>query len=286
MCTKIGHISREEVGFGGRNPTSDSPSNATRQATVLASESSHWYDKNGQPIYEVPRAKGDGMRPTTLADARKLGLVPSVTNILQCAAKPGLEAWKATQLLQSALTLPKLPDETLDDYAKRVIEDSKAQGKKASERGTELHAAIEKFIQTGEAWDPWTKHVVNVYNTLSQYGIDIRLTGKPEHSFASPLGYGGKIDWHNDEILIDFKTKATVKDVKRLAYDEHCWQLSAYANGLDIAPPRLINVFIGVDDCEVRIHEWSEIDYIRGWKCFGCLLEFWQITKNYNGVTP
>lgn len=249
----------------------------------IASESQHWYDKQGNPVYEVEAKKG-GMRPTTLADARKLDLVPSVTLILRCAAAPGLEAWKATQLLESALTLPKLPDETLDDYAKRVIEDSKEQGRKASGRGTELHKAIEDYI-LGRTDPIWDKHCEKIVDTLHQYGIDI-YKAKVEHSFASPLGYGGKIDWHNDEIVLDFKTKDTVADKKKLAYDEQCWQLSAYDNGMWQTPQRwdnrrLINVFIGVDDCEVRIHEWSPEDAERGWKAFACLLKFWQIKNNY-----
>ena len=48
---------------------------------VKPESASHWYDLDGQPCHEVPRAKGDGMRPTTLADARKLHLLPSVTNV-------------------------------------------------------------------------------------------------------------------------------------------------------------------------------------------------------------
>ncbi len=255
--------------------------------TGIVSEQGHWYTKQGEACYEVPRSKGDGMRPTTLADARKLGLVPSVTTILACAAKPGLEAWKAKQILEAALTLPRLPDETLDDYATRIIEDSKAQGRKAAERGTELHAAIEDYIRDlnegnlrGAHVAPmYLKHCEAVFAALNQYGINLE-SGKPEHSFASPLGYGGKIDWHNDEIVCDFKTKANLEP-KRLAYDEHCWQLAAYAYGLNPIPARLINVFIGIEDTQVRIHEWTLEDLEKGRRCFELLLEFWQITKNY-----
>src|SRR6266436_7275945 len=100
---------------------------STQTGNAIASEACHYYARDGAPVYEVPRAKGDGTRPTTLADARKRDLVPSVTNVLNVAAKPGLETWKAQQLLQSALTLPRIEGETLDAYALRVIEDSKAQ---------------------------------------------------------------------------------------------------------------------------------------------------------------
>ena len=251
------------------------------ESKVLAAESAHWYTKQGKPMYKVPRAKGDGMRATTLADARKLDLVPSVTMILGCAAKPGLEAWKARQILEAALTLPRLQGESLDDYATRVIEDSKAQGRKAAERGTDLHTAIEDFIR-GQQSLLWQAHCEKVAESLNQYGIDI-LQGKPEHSFASPLGYGGKIDWHNEEIVMDFKTKANLS-AKQLAWPEHCWQLAAYRAGLveKYWPKRLLNIFIGVDDTDVRIHEWTPEDADKGWEVFECLLNFWQITNNWN----
>ncbi len=253
--------------------------------SALASESAHWYTKQGEPCYEVPRAKGDGMRPTTLADARKLDLVPSVTTILQCAAKPGLEAWKARQILEAALTLPRHPTESLDDYATRVIEDSKAQGRKAAEKGTEYHAAIEAGIQGEQISSEHYFVFEKLVNTMTQYGINLS-DGKAEHSFASPLGYGGKLDWHNDEIICDFKTKAIVKGVKQLAWPEHCYQLAAYDIGLTYPDRsrknrRLINVFIGIQDNEIRIHEWSEKDAQQGWMAFQALLSFWQITKNW-----
>ena len=40
------------------------------------SKSQHWYDRDGKAVFEVPKAKGGGMRATTIADARKLGLYP------------------------------------------------------------------------------------------------------------------------------------------------------------------------------------------------------------------
>ncbi len=40
------------------------------------SKSQHWYDKDGNAVFEVAKAKGGGMRATTIADARKLNLYP------------------------------------------------------------------------------------------------------------------------------------------------------------------------------------------------------------------
>jgi hypothetical protein len=262
----------------------------TTEPKILPSEACHFYTKSGEPMYEVPKAKGDGMRPTTIADARKLNLVPSVTSIIGIAAKPGLQKWKLQQMLHAALTLPRLPDESTDDFAERVILDSEEQSKKAMERGTELHAAIEQYIQVGSIHIDnlkWADHCCAVQNTLKQHAIDI-FSGKAEHSFASPLGYGGKLDWHNDEIVLDFKTKARIEDGKQLAWPEHCWQLAAYDAGLSASTHRLdpvrsmINVFIGVDDCQVRIHEWTPEDANKGWEIFSHLLAVWKIVKGYN----
>ena len=55
-------------------------------------DSTHWYRRDGEPLHSVPSVKGDP-RPTTLRDARKLGLLPSVTNVLGVIAKPELTAW-------------------------------------------------------------------------------------------------------------------------------------------------------------------------------------------------
>ena len=51
-------------------------------------------------MHEVPRASGEGMRPTDVRDAKRLGLLPSVTNILGGLAKPGIDAWKRNQLVR------------------------------------------------------------------------------------------------------------------------------------------------------------------------------------------
>ena len=75
------------------------------------SQAGHWYTRSGESAYTVIGKNGKE-RNTTLRDAREHSLVPSVTTILKCASSPGLEAWKQTQVLLSALTLPKRDGET------------------------------------------------------------------------------------------------------------------------------------------------------------------------------
>jgi len=264
----------------------------TRTETGIPSESTHYYFKDGRPCYTVPRANGNGERNTTLADARKLDLVPSYTEVSKVAARPGLEAWKANQLLDSALTLPMMPRELADDYKKRVILDAGEKSKKAREKGTELHAAIEQLIRREQPNEEWREHLATLYATLLQHGIEL-LGGKAEHSFASPLGYGGKIDFHTDEpLIIDFKTTEHLNK-KQLVWPEHVQQLAAYGFGvfgqhvgigMDIivlSEFRALNVFVGTEDKQVRVYEHEWLDLVDGFECFKCLLSYWQRTKKF-----
>jgi hypothetical protein len=82
-------------------------------------ESGHWYDKEGNPAYTIIGANG-AERNTTLRDARKLNLVPSVTTILGIAAKPALENWKIDQAVLAATTLEQHNSETLDEFRSRI----------------------------------------------------------------------------------------------------------------------------------------------------------------------
>ncbi len=245
----------------------------------LASQDGHWYRRSdGAAVYEVPMTSKAGMRRTNLKDARKLDLVPSVTSILKVMAAPGLEIWKAQQLLQAALTLPKKQGESLDAYAERIVEDSKAQGIAAASRGKQLHTAIELFI-AGTVTKEWTEHLTKLYETMLHHGIGMKL-GQPERSFAAQLNglwYGGKVDYHHAiPTVIDFKSKEKIEPKKQLVYEEHAMQVAAYGYGLfGNLNFRGLNVFVGVDDCEIRVHEHPPEDLERGLDMFGDVLSFW-----------
>lgn len=249
--------------------------------TVRASESSHWYTRDGQPKYTV-EAKNGQPRNTTLADARKLNLVPSVTTIIGCAAKPGLEAWKLNQMMLAAMTLPRAPDEAEDLYVQRVIKDSREHARAAAQRGTEVHTALEN----------WYEGVMVADMMEYQMGVGEevkKVFGEPtwvsEKSFANDLGFGGKLDLHSEDgdgIVIDFKTKEFTDPAKVETYDEHLMQLAAYRLGLDLPYARCANVFVSVTEPGlVVIKEWSQEDLERGEEMFYHLLKYWQAKNKH-----
>jgi hypothetical protein len=236
------------------------------------SEAGHWYDAlTGEPRYTVIGANGQE-RASTLRDARKHGWVPSVTTILQAAAKPGLERWKAEQVLMAGLTLPRLPDEPEKAWTARVWEDSKQQAQKAAERGTIIHAAIEKWFSTGEVDADYMRWIGAVSDLMDAFGSQTWL---PEKSFASPLGYGGKVDLHSANVVLDFKTKdGTLAKVE--CYDEHYMQVAAYAQGLGIGDAACGIVFVRRDEPEARLVMHAAEDTRRGWAMFQALLAYWK----------
>ena len=102
-------------------------------------ENAHWYRRDGEPLHSVLSASGEP-RPTTVRDARKLGLLPSVTNILGVINKPELVEWKMTQAVLAALTLPRRENEGEDEFARRVVEDAQSRVKTAVDFGSAFHA--------------------------------------------------------------------------------------------------------------------------------------------------
>lgn len=248
-----------------------------------AAESLHWYGRDGTPQYTVT-AKNGNQRATTLADARKWGYVPSVTTILNVAAKPGLERWKQEQMLLAALTLPRAPQEDEQSFIHRVVADSKEQGKKAAERGTRIHAAVESFYE-GIMLADMAEYQVGVADEIEKvYGLN---EFAPEKAFAHELGYGGKVDLHNTNykdigIVLDVKSKEFTDPSKVEAYDENLMQLAAYRVGLGIPNAVCANVFVSaIEPGLVVIKEWSQEDLTRGWEMFKALLTFWQVKNNH-----
>ena len=250
-----------------------------------ASEANHWYTRDGLPMYTIEAAKG-GHRATTLRDARKLNLVPSVTTVINVAAKPGLIQWMQKQILLAALTLPKIDNETEENFIARIINDSKEQGRSAADAGTDIHAAIQGFYE-GQVINRHQEHVSGCIRALEE--CFEKQGWISERSFAHDLGFGGKCDLHvpatedHQGLVADIKTKEFSESDKIESYDEHLMQLSAYRVGLGLPDARCVNVFVSRSAPGLtRIVEHSQDDLARGWKMFYALLNFWQLKYQHS----
>jgi hypothetical protein len=245
------------------------------------SESGHWYTKDGEPCYTIERADGKGMRNTTLRDAKKLGLLPSVTTILGVAAKPGLQNWLQQQAILAALTLPRNEGESEEDYLDRVLNDSKAQGRDAADRGTHIHGVLESFFDQ-VLLPEVPEYCRNAENALkAAFGSRLWVT---EKSGSHELGFAGKVDLHakGDKVkgivpvVADFKTKEVPLE-KVVPYEDHILQLAAYRELLGLSDARCAVVFVNGKTNEVKVCEIEEKELQKGLKCFFHLLRFYQI---------
>ena len=247
-----------------------------------ASESNHWYTRDGVPRYTVIGKNGKE-RNTTLRDARTESLVPSVTTVLNVMAKPALIQWLQKQVLMAALTLPRTEGEPEEEYIARIMSDSKEQGRAAADAGTDIHASIQGFYE-GEVVN---RHEAHVKGTVA--ALDLLYGQQPwiaERAFGHSLGFGGKCDLHSavgTGIVADVKTKEFTDPNKIDAYDDHLMQLAAYRVGLGIPFARCSNVFVSRSvPGLVAIKEWEEADLQRGWEMFCSLLKFWQLKNQHS----
>lgn len=234
-----------------------------------AKENGHWYQKDGTPAYTIVGKNGKE-RPTTLRDARKFGLVPSVTTVIGCASSPGLINWKIDQAILSALTLGRMEEETEKEYLDRIKADAQEQARKAAERGTQIHA----WVQAG--FEEVLSKEAEQYFFSAQEAI-IKDCGDVgwicEKPFATEK-YGGKCDLHNEKYLLDLKTTdKPVADLK--LWESHFMQLAAYRAGLPyINTVQCGILWINSVTAESRL-VWAEEDELeKGWKMFSALLDY------------
>lgn len=245
----------------------------------FATAAGHWYALDGAPRYTIIGKNGKE-RNTTLRDARELGLVPSVTTVIRMAAAPALEKWKRNQVLLAALTLPRGQDESEGAWLARVEQDWQEQGRAAADKGTEIHGAIERHFRgqtPDEDYWPWVQAARDVIEKICG-----QQEWNAERSFASPLGYGGKVDLHSPEWVIDYKTKDgdPTTDVPSL-YDEHFMQLAAYRRGLGVHEARCGIVFVGRDVPKAALVEAPQDKLMQGLTMFDALLAFWKAKSGY-----
>lgn len=247
----------------------------------------HAYTRTGEPAYYV-QAKAGHQRATTIADCRKHGYLPSVSEVIRLKASPALESWKVANCARASLK--HRPEDYIDEeaYIAAVVAESREVGRIAADRGTEVHDALETAINGGECPPQWSRLVDRTMNAMSaELGP---LDWVPEVSFGHPLGYGGRVDISCAAAVADFKTKDKLEGRRTLAYDDHVIQLAAYGMGLGIWHPSMpegdwpvfANIFIGVEDEAVKIHRWKPDEVLRGWRVFEGLLSVWKLINKYD----
>jgi len=242
----------------------------------------HWYLPDGTPMHFVEKKAG-GLRPTTLADAKKLGnLLPSVTTIDKILDKPQLNEWRINNAILAACTTPRIEGESEDDFCRRVREvDAESVSDTAKQLGTDLHNAIEMSL-SGNPYEltlePFVKPVVSAVLEMGRVVcLEKTLIGED---------YAGKTDCivENDATItiIDFKTTGA-KTLPAKSYPEHQRQLAAYAACIGSTGNKRIqtaNIYIStVRQGEITV--CINPDWETSFKAFKLITNLWQILNNY-----
>ena len=255
----------------------------------------HWYEPNGAPCHTV-NGKDGTARNTTLRDARKLGLYPSVTAITKIVANPSLDRWKQMQILTACANLPIVEGDSVDAYEARIRQAAEKKMMDARVFGSLFHSAIDELNVTGyldskyDEIKPFVKHYIEWTrdNQVSFVNTEFVCVNKK-------LGYAGQVDGlaivNGKLTLLDYKTQ----DVKRNAkgehkpnyYDSWAWQLAAYSKAEWPNKPKRIQQVMSVvlcsqEPCYPIVKVWTREELARAWKVFKASCHIWQATKKFD----
>lgn len=250
---------------------------------VQTDQSGHWYTEDGESAHVIIGKNGNE-RNTTVADARKLGLLPSVTSVLGIMDKPQLTSWRISVTIESALTLPKRDDESLDEYARRVVEDSKEQTRKAAEHGTRMHEQAENILMgratcKDEDLQPYIK-------TFKKWaGANIEKTYWCEKALVG-AGYAGRCDAYVrlkgiGDAIIDLKNRK-VNPKYDPFYDTDCAQLWAYRAASENPKCACVSVVLASNDAtKLTTRVWDEDELYQAGIAFCAMQKVWAWVKGY-----
>ena len=249
---------------------------------------SHWYTRDGQPAHAQPRAGGAGDRPTTIADARRLGLIPSVTTVLSIVGKPQLEKWKVTQGILAALRNPRQEAESEEYWVQRVYDAAFQQVEDAAEKGSAIHAALDAAMDGQPVPDEVRVYVQPVLAWASQTGIEV---AERETLVVNPAeGYAGRADvffrYGKRGIgILDYKTRKTRVGERVTPYDGQGMQLAAYAAAFYGAEalPRVLAANLYISTTEPgRIEVCKHEDLPALYEAFRNVCALWRHLKQYD----
>lgn len=288
----------------------------------MAKESSHWYRLDGTSCHTQPvKSRPGDTRPTTLADARKLGLFPSVTGILGVLDKPQLTDWKLEQLskeFRSRLQLITARDRSAidvldavmdmihrdpDELHEEMVDHALRQVEQAADAGEIVHKGAELAL-SGLEYD----HDKEVFLPELKAKFPLSTFVKPIEAFVKehniqPLGhevrivcprhgYAGTGDLPmrcpKGRGFGDWKTRKTKPGRPVKAYDTQVMQIAAYHGahfGNEVgAPPRAgFNLFISTTEPgRVEVVWYDHEQIAAAYKAFIALCEVWRFLKGYD----
>ena len=257
----------------------------TPSTSDSARESGHWYDDDAKLVTAVPYATPrKGTHSPTLRDAKKYKLRPSVTTILQLLDKPALHTWAVKHAVEASLKAKRKDDEEDVELVKRIIKYHEEHAKGLAAFGTQVHYGISEGLSGKKAkLDPAPTGIVKEFwKWYNDSGFKVE---KSEHTFVSPLGYAGTIDFlgtlDGEPVIADFKTQDHTEEKDAKFYDEYALQLAGYAIGTNNMERRRFSLVVSrTTPGLVTVHEWN--NSVKWDRTFGYLWQLWKLLRDYD----
>ena len=254
---------------------------------------SHWYRSDGSPCHQVKMvSRPSEMRPTTLADARKMDLLPSVTNVLTIKGSASLVRWQLNELANVCYSNRPDNGEPPVSYSKRVIALSHEKRDDAAVSGSAIHAGVENRYLGRPCAPEVSEHVNAIIKALSTEGfqmIETETVVTNRRGFAGTMDLAGTIDGKN--VVADIKTKTTSPDKSIFVAPDYALQLAAYGNSFEpfnYRPRRYgdfeaFNIIVSRNEVgRVEIVRYTENEMHEAYDCFLNLLEAWKYFNGYD----
>lgn len=190
---------------------------------------SHWYYPDGREAFEVESADGKKMVSTTLTQAKRLGLFPSVTTLMKIMAKEEIVIWRISRAIKAAIMLKRAKGERLRGFIGRILDAAKSKSDKAMGFGSDVHEYIEEKLMGRITINNIPKETIKA---IDKYIEDNIVSAEVEKIIVGD-GYAGKIDClatlkDGTTCLYDFKTQGTKENKPATFYDDFIIQLGGY----------------------------------------------------------
>jgi hypothetical protein len=242
----------------------------------------HWYTRGG-----------DAAHGSTLREARKNDLLPSVTTILRCWPSPVLNTWKIENAIRACMQTRRAPKEDGDAYAGRVVKKMNELRDFAADFGSEMHAAIRHRLAE-RRWPDNLNHITKHLPALEQQVQRLPTPLAVESVVLNQNeGYAGTLDLltlsgrRGKVVLWDWKNQGVKPGKKPNHYPEWLMQMSAYARAIEgLRVDQYISVVVDRDDPQkIYPHVWPSHLYDDAWQDFLTCRDLWVRSNKYEPRT-
>lgn len=260
---------------------------------IKQKNSGHFYNKDGE---RVPGS--------TLKEARKDNLFPSVTTVMNIVHKEQLEIWKREQILKASIEVNQAIDETEEEYVKRVIVESDNLSRDARDWGKIVHQHVEDYLEGKKIiTKDMAPRTLLAFDNLVKWIDENLIKGETEKSLCSTEHrFGGTPDWFgetesNGFAVLDWKTQGVKKrfmkrkqiwEEKPVFYPEHIIQLAAggimIKETYDVVPDSYISIVVDSNEDNAGYYSvkvWDVEDVLWGKEMFLSILQTWRLYKKY-----